>query len=430
MAELGKSLNGVGLATPPRAGLSAWAPLHEPLFRSLWIAALVSYTGQWIRNVGSGWLMASLTLSPLMVSLVQAASGLPVFLVILPAGAVADMVDRRRLLLVTQMWMVIAAAALGFLTLAHMMTPWLLLAFTFVLGVGAVMNDPAWQAITPEIVSAENFAAGVALNSAGYNVARAVGPAIGGFIIAGAGTSAAFLISAASFFGVIYFLYRWKRRPHEAPEPRERVLRAMRTGFEYVRHSAEVKAVLVRTAVFSFSASAILAMLPLIAKRFGSVGYGALLGCFGAGALAGALVLPAMRRVSSVNALVAMATVLYAAATLASGRVYIFVVLCGVLFAGGVAWIVIVASLNVSAQTLSPAWLRARILSIYILVLQGGIAAGSAAWGAVGERWGIPTAMLFAALGLVLGLVTVRRFPLRAEGFTFSPSNAADGAVS
>ncbi len=430
MAELGKSLNGVALAPPPRAGLSAWAPLHEPLFRSLWIAALVSYTGQWVRNVASGWLMASLTLSPLMVSLVQSASVLPVFLVILPAGAVADMVDRRRLLLVTQLWMVVAAAALGFLTLFHMMTPWLLLAFTFLLGIGAVMNDPAWQAITPEVVSTENFAAGVALNSAGYNVARAVGPAIGGFIIAGAGTSAAFLISAASFFGVIFFLYRWKRRPHEAPQPRERVLRAMRTGFEYVRHSSEVKAVLVRTAVFSFSASAMLAMLPLIAQPFGSVGYGALLGCFGAGALWGAMALPAIRQMSSVNAMVAMATVLYAAATFASGRVHEFVALCAVLFAGGVAWIAIVASLNVAAQCLSPAWLRARILSVYILVLQGGIAAGSAAWGAVGERRGIPAAMLFAAIGLVLGLAAVRRFPLHANGFIFSPTNAADGGVS
>jgi MFS family permease len=425
MAELGKSLNGIQLK-PPRAGLSAWAPLHEPLFRSLWIAAVISYTGRWIQSVGSGWLMASLTLSPMMVSLVQAASSLPAFLVILPAGALADMVDRRRLLLVTQTWMVVAAASLGFLAVFGMVTPWVLLVFTFMMGIGAVMNDPAWQAITPEVVSEENFAAGVAMNSAGFNVARAVGPALGGIIIAAAGFGLAFLLNAASLFGVIFFLLRWKRRPHEQPVPRVRVMRAMHTGFEYVRHSTEVKAVLVRTAVFSFSATALLAMLPLIARPFGSVGYGALLGSFGAGALGGAIVLPALRRRVPVNALVAFATVLFAAATMFSGRVHSFAVLCAVLFAGGVAWIAIVASLNISAQTMSPAWLRARTLSIYLLVLQGGMAAGSAAWGAVGERWGIPNAMLFSALGLLAGLLTIRHFRLRADGFTFPPSAASD----
>jgi predicted MFS family arabinose efflux permease len=323
-----------------------------------------------------------------------------------------------------QTWMVVAAAALGILTLLHLVTPWILLMFTFLIGFGAVMNDPAWQAITPEVVSEQNFAAAVALNSAGYNVGRAVGPAIGGVIIAAAGTGSAFLINAASIFGVIFFLYRWKRRPHESPLAGERVMRAMRTGIEYVRHSHEVRAVLVRTAVFSVSASALLAMLPLIARPFGSIGYGGLLGFFGAGALGGAIALPALRRIVSVNALVALATVLYAVATLASGRVHSFAVLSVVLGAAGVAWIAIVASLNVSAQTMSPAWLRARMLSIYLLVLQGGMAAGSAAWGAVGERWGIPAAMLVAALGLIAGLATIRHFRLRADRFACSSAGA------
>lgn len=425
MAELGKSLHGIQLKRPA-APLSAWAPLREPLFRSLWIAAVVCYTGRWILSVASGWLMTGLTLSPLMVALVQAASTLPAFLVLLPAGALADMVDRRHFLLVMQTWMVVAAAALGILTFLNLVTPWILLLFTFLIGFGAVMNDPAWQAITPEVVSEENFAAAVALNSAGYNLGRAVGPAIGGVIIAAAGTGSAFLINAVSIFGVIFFLYRWKRRPHEAPVPRERVMRAMRTGFEYVRHSHEVKAVLVRTAVFSFTASALLAMLPLIARPFGSIGYGALLGFFGAGALGGAIALPSLRRVVSVNTLVALATVLYALASFASGRVHMFSILCAVLFAGGVAWIAIVASLNVSAQTMSPAWLRARTLSIYLLVLQGGMAAGSAAWGAVGERWGIPAALLVSAVGLFAGLATIRRFRLRADGFAFPPAGTSE----
>jgi len=194
---------------------SAWGPLREPVFRSLWIAAVVSYTGTWMQNVGAGWLMTQLTTSPLMVSLVQGASAIPVFLVVLPAGALADMVDRRRLLLFTQGWMVVAAAALGGLTLWHVVSPWTLLVFTFFLGLGAVMNDPAWQAITPEVVSTPRHASAVALNSAGFNVARATGPALGGIVVAAAGSGWSFLLNAASFFGVIVFLCRWKRAPHE-----------------------------------------------------------------------------------------------------------------------------------------------------------------------------------------------------------------------
>ena len=175
----------------------AWAPLAEPLFRSLWIAAVISYTGTWMQNVGAGWLMTQLTTSPLMVSLVQAAAAVPVFLVVLPAGALADMVDRRRLLLFTQGWMVVASAALGVLTLIHAVSPLVLLLFTFLLGLGAVMNDPAWQAITPDVVSPARHASAVALNSAGFNVARAVGPALGGIVVAAAGSGWSFLLNAA-----------------------------------------------------------------------------------------------------------------------------------------------------------------------------------------------------------------------------------------
>src|SRR3984957_3904355 len=210
----------------------AWAPLREPLFRSLWIAAVVSYTGTWMQNVGAGWLMTQLTTSPLMVSLVQAAAAVPVFLVVLPAGALADMVDRRRLLLFTQGWMVVTAAALGVLTLFHAVDPWVLLVFTFLLGLGAVMNDPAWQAITPEVVSPARHASAVALNSAGFNVARAVGPALGGLVVAAAGSGWSFLLNAGSFFGVIFFLYRWRCAPAEpGPTPALRVRDSIAEGF-------------------------------------------------------------------------------------------------------------------------------------------------------------------------------------------------------
>ena len=423
MSELAKAPIRGGLYDNVQA--AAWAPLGEPLFRSLWIAAVISYTGTWMQNVGAGWLMTQLTLSPLMVGLVQAAQTLPVFLVILPAGALADMVDRRRFLLLTQGWMVIASATLGILTLTSCISPWVLLLFTFLLGLGAVMNDPAWQAITPEVVSPSRHAPAVALNSVGFNVARAVGPALGGIVIAMAGSGFAFLLNAVSFFGVIFFLYRWKR-PHVEQVETGRVMDAIRAGFQHIRTSATGKAVLIRTGAFSIAASSLPALLPIIARPFGASGYGLLLGCFGLGALAGAALLPRMRQRLSVDGLVGFAILLFAAMTFAAGRVHTFGFLSVVLFVSGTAWIGILACLNVAAQTMCPARLRARALSMYLLVLQGGMALGSTAWGGLAARRGIPEAMLFSALALVAGLATIRRHRLTAQELAFAPAVVRD----
>ncbi|HZR32269.1 MAG TPA: MFS transporter [Terriglobales bacterium] len=406
---------------------SPWGPFREPVFRSLWIAAVISYTGTWMQNLGSGWLMTSLSMSPLMVSLVQVASSLPVFLVALPAGALADLVDRRRLLIVTQTWMVIAAAALGVITVLHLVTAWLLLLFTFFLGLGAVMNDPAWQAITPEIISGEQHASAVALNSAGYNVARAIGPALGGAVIAAAGSGVAFLINAASFFGVIFFLCQWKRKAKNGAEG-GRIWGAMKEGIAYVRQSPAVKAVLVRTLAVSLSASALLALLPIIARPHGAIGYGLLLGSFGLGALAGAAILPRIRSHTGMDNMVGAATVVFAVVTFAAGQVHWFALLGAVLFLGGVAWITILACLNVTAQTMSPPWVLARSLSMYILVLQGGVAAGSVIWGAVAEKQGVPRALMYAALGLVLGLISMKWHRLR--GSEVDLAHYADAGVT
>jgi MFS family permease len=410
---------------PVTASAAAWAPLREPLFRSLWIAAVISYTGTWMQNVGAGWLMTQLTMSPLMVSLVQAASTLPVFLVILPAGALADMVDRRRFLLLTQGWMVAASALLGVLTLLGHTTPWILLLFTFLLGLGAVMNDPAWQAITPEIVSSRGFTPAVALNSVGFNVARAVGPALGGIVIAIAGSGMAFLLNAASFFGVIFFLYRWKRSQHEQVET-GRVRDAILVGLRYVGSAPLVRCVLIRTGAFSLAASSLLALLPIIASPHGATGFGLLLGSFGLGALAGAAVLPRLRSQFSVDGVVSIAIIVFAAMTFAAGRATNFGWLEVILFTSGTAWIAILACLNVAAQTMSPSFLRARALSLYLLVLQGGMAIGSAVWGAFASRWGIPTALLFSALALLAGLVSVRRYPLTSQELQYAPAVVRD----
>jgi len=404
---------------------SAWAPLGEPLFRSLWLAAVISYIGTWMQNVGAGWLMTQLTTSPLMVSLVTAATTLPVFLVILPAGALADMVDRRRFLLATQGWMVVAAALLGILTLRHAVTPWMLLVFTFVLGLGAVMNDPAWQAITPEIVSAQSHEAAVALNSVGFNVARAIGPALGGLVIAAAGSGVAFLLNAVSFFGVIFFLYRWKR-PHYEHVEKGRVTDAMLTGLRFVRDAPVVRCVLIRTGAFSLAASSMPALLPILARPHGATGYGLLMGSFGLGALAGAAALPRLRSRLSVDGLVVFGTLLFAAMSFAAGRVETFPALSLVLFTSGIAWIGILACLNVAAQTMSPPWLRARALSMYLLVLQGGMALGSAAWGGLATKVGVPSALLYSSVALVAGLFTVLRYRLTSQGLSLAPAVVRD----
>ena len=404
------AVSGSPIATSPRRTLLG--PLHEPLFRSLWIAAVVSYTGTWMQNVGAGWLMTSLTMSPLMVGLVQAASSIAVFLVVLPAGAIADVVDRRKLLLLTQLWMVLAAAALGVLTIAGLVTPALLLLFTFLMGFGAVLNDPAWQAITPEVVSRENFAAGIALNSAGFNVARAIGPALGGLVIYAAGSGIAFLLNAASFFGVIYFLYRWKCAPGRTSLSLKHTFDTMFDGLRHLRGSRNMHAVLVRSAVFSISGSALLALLPLISHPFGSQGFGLLLAVFGVGALIGATIMPFLRRMMSVDALVATSTAVFAVTTYAGGRWCGFLPMSITLLIAGIAWIQILASLNVSAQTMAPHFLRARAISMYLLVLQGGFAVGAALWGAVAERSGVQQSLQYASVGLLLGIAATIWFRL------------------
>jgi MFS family permease len=417
------SIPAVGM---PRQGPdSPWAPLREPLFRSLWMAAVVSYTGTWMQNVGAGWLMTQITDSPLMVGLVQAAAAVPVFLVVLPAGALADMVDRRRLLLFTQCWMVLAAAVLGILTLSGAVSPWVLLLFTFVMGVGAVMNDPAWQAITPEVVSPQRHASAVALNSAGFNVARAAGPALGGIVVAAAGSGWSFLLNAASFFGVILFLYTWKRTPH-MPQPTRRISAAIGEGFRYVQGAPQVKSVLIRTGAFSIGASSLLALLPVVCQPHGAQGYGFLLTCFGLGAFSGAAILPRLRLQYSVDGLVAGATILFAMMTFAAGQVHIFEWLCLVLFTAGAAWIGILACFNVVAQTMCPSWMRARALSMYLLVLQGGMAIGSALWGAVAARQGVPETLAWSSLAMVVGLSTIRRHRLTAAELEMAPAVVRD----
>src|SRR3989449_9569477 len=396
---------------------SAWAPLSHPVFRALWIASLISNVGTWMQNVGAAWTMTSLSPSPLMVALVQSATSLPVLLVGLPAGAVADIVDRRRLLIVTQTWMLAAAALLAVLAFADVMTATLLLALTFALGIGVAMNTPTWQAITGELVPPSELMRAVALNALPINIGRAIGPALGGILVAASGPALVFALNAASFVAVLVVVYRWRRETPRTVLPAERVIGATRAGMRYARHAPPVVAVLVRTGVFIVCASAFWALLPVIARQdlgLSALGYGLLLGCFGLGAIAGAAFLPRLKRRLEVDAVVALATIVFALVS-AVTAVWRFVPGIGIaMIPGGVAWIALIASLNGAAQTAAPEWVRARALGIYLLVFQGGLGVGSALWGLAAQHVGVAIALASSACAAVVGLAAIRRWPLRA----------------
>jgi MFS family permease len=404
---------------------SAWSPLWEPIFRALWIATVASNLGTWMEDVGESWLMLSLTKSPILVALVETAGSLPIVLLALPAGALADVCGKRRLVLVTQTWMMVSAAVLGILTIAGLTTPWLLLLLTFILGLGSAMNSPAWQAIIPELVPRGELSAAVTLSSVAINVSRAVGPALGGLIVAAAGSGVVFLLNAASFLAVIVVIYRWQPTSTQSTRPPEHVLGAMRAGLRYVRYSPELRATFVRTASFIVCASALWALLPLQARQglgLGSFGYGVLLGSIGAGAVSGAGLLPTVRRKISNNLLVDGASLLFAIVTVVLAIVNNPVIVGCALVFGGFAWIAVVSSFNTAAQAAAPGWVRARALSFYTLVFMGGMAVGSAIWGAVATRFSVEGALVISAIGLIAGSATSLRYRLISDaGLNLAP---------
>ncbi|HME72692.1 MAG TPA: MFS transporter, partial [Myxococcota bacterium] len=377
----------------------AWKPLRRPVFRALWIATIASAIGTWMQDVGASWLMTSLAPTPLLVSLVQAASNLPFFVLALPAGALADLVDRRRLLMVSQAWMLLSAAALGILTLSGAVTPVSLLLLTFCLGVGSALNAPAWQAITPELVPREELPDAISLNGMAMNVARAAGPALGGAVVAIVGSGPTFLLNAASFLGVIAVLARWERPRRESRLPPEDLYGAIRAGIRYVRHSTQLTTVLVRALSFILCGSVVWALLPLFAREtlgLGPSGYGALLGFFGAGAVSGAFLLPRLRRALSAERVATGSVLAFAAVTLVLGLARDGKLVGIALVIGGAAWLILLSSLNLAAQSAVPSWVRARAMAVHLLVIFGGMAIGSAFWGAIATFIDIPAAFELA----------------------------------
>jgi len=415
------------MTMPVAEAAAAERPLASPMFRTLWIATIVSNVGTWMHDVGAGWLMTSLSPDPLMVALVQAATTFPMFALALPAGALADIVDRRRLLIGAQLFGLIGAAGLAAITLAGLTTAWVLLVFTALIAVGAAFSAPAFQAIVPELVPPKALQQAVALNSLGVNIARAIGPALGGVIIAASGPAAVFAVNALSVIGVIIVLFRWRRNASERHLPAEHMVGAMRAGLRYAMRAPELQVVLIRSVGFFLFASALWALLPIIARRdlgLGPAGYGGLLTFMGLGAIGGAILMPRLRGRMGANTITLAASILLATAMAALSLAGGFWAASAALFVAGFAWIAMMASLNGGAQATSPGWVKARALAIYLLVFQGSMAGGSALWGSVASRIGVPSTLLAAAALLVAAAIILAwRYPLdRASMLDLAPS--------
>ncbi|MEZ6187204.1 MAG: MFS transporter [Planctomycetota bacterium] len=416
------------MSAPAEPAVGAWAPLRRGLFLAFWLANLASLIGTWVQEVGAAWLMTTLTDDPLPVALIQSAASLPVLVLALPAGALADVFDRRRLLLVAQGWMLLVALALGLLTLGGAASPALLLASTLLLGVGAALNAPVWQAVLPELVDDAELPAAVALGSVGFNVARAVGPALGGALVAAAGPGIAFLVNAGSFLGVLGVVALWRRPRPELQLPPETVLASVIGGLRYVRHEPAVRAVLVRVGAFMLCGSALWSLLPVIAKQelqVGALAYGLLLGSLGLGAVLGALGLAQLRERTSTDALVAGATVVLAGVVLTVAHLRSFPALCAVLLVGGAAWLALLSSFNTAVQTLVAAWVRGRAVALYLLVFAGGASLGGLGWGVLASRASSGVALSAGAAGLIGGLILIPWFRLpRARPEGLAPAQA------
>jgi MFS family permease len=387
----------------PTASPNLWRPLRVTVFRNLLVADVISDAGAFMQNVGAAWLMVSLGAGPIYVALTQTAASLPYFVLALPAGAAGDIVDRRKLILFTESWMMGVALILALLTIAGVMSPWILLVLTFALSAGDAFEAPAWRAILPELVPKEDLAAASALNGIEFNLARAVGPALAGTIISVAGVATAFVANFVSFFGVILVVAKWKRPVRKRSAPPESFSGATVAAIRYVRHSPAILTVLLRTGVVMFFSSALFALLPTVSRSVNqnATGYGLLLGCFGGGAIIGALVMQSARDKWATESIVSTGVVSLGLVILAMSGLHRLSTLAAVMLVGGAAWVIFISLINALVQNLAPDWVRARVLAVFILVYQGSYALGTAAWGAVAQRSGVATALVYAGVGTI-----------------------------
>src|SRR5713226_7433640 len=388
------------------------SPLKNTLYRFLWVTMFASDIGAAMQTVGSGWLITSLAPSPFVVSLLQVMTSLSIFLLALPAGALADIVDRRKLFLVTQYFSLAVAATLSILTFGGFTTSSVLLVFTFLLGLGNAMSLPVNIVIQTELVPKKKALAAMTLFSVAVYIGLAVGPLLGGLVIIKERPWAVFMLNALSFVGIIVFLHRWHKPSERKLLPPEQVIGAIRTGLRYMRHSLHVRALFVRDFALTICGSALVSLLPLLARNEAGSN-SILIGAFGIGGMISGLVIVPRIKKTLIEKRVTSATILYAVAmAVLSFQHDIIIVFVGI-FAVGTALIIITSSLNFVAYNSVSAWVRTRVVSVHQLVYWGGVATGSIVWGIVAEICGIPTALLAASIGLVIGLVTSTRYKLK-----------------
>jgi MFS family permease len=401
---------------PPRG--AALGPFRHPAFTVIWAASLAANLGTWMYTAASGWLMTGLNPDPLIVSLVQVAASLPIFLIAIPAGALADIVDRRRFLIGGEIANTAIATIFAALVTLGLVTAPILLVFTFLIAAFGALTAPAWQAVTPQLVPKQDLSAAIAVDTIGFNLTRAIGPALGGALTAAFGVAAPFWINAASNLGINGALQWWRPPRHGSGQlPAERFMGAIRTGFRYARNNLRLRATLVRAVAFFVFASAYWALLPLIARERIAAGpeiYGLLLGAIGVGAIVGAVALPHAKERFGANRLVVVGTLGTAVALVMFGIARNSATALAASLLAGAAWIVVLTSLNVSAQVTLPEWVRARGLAIFMTVYFGAHTAGSALWGQVAALWGLPLAHFIAAAGILIAIPLTWRWRVQA----------------
>lgn len=390
-------------------------PLQHPVFRNIWLANLASSFGALIQGVGAAWLMTAIANSVDMVALVQASTSLPIMLFSVVGGAIADSFNRRKVLIFAQLFMLTVSALLMLVTYLGWINPWLLLAFTFLLGCGTAINNPSWQASVGDLVPRSDLPSAVALNSIGFNLSRSVGPAVGGIIVAAAGAAAAFLVNTLSYLALIFVLFRWKPGLVEAGLPREPIGRAIVSGFRYVAMSPGIGRVLLRSFAFGSTTIVILALLPVAAAALpggGPLIYGLLLGAFGLGAVGGALLSSSLQQRLGSETLVRLSFVGFAVCAAVTATGLSPWLTAAALLLGGACWVLALSLFNVSVQLASPRWVVGRALSFYQMATFGGMALGSWVWGLAAEEYGLFTALMAAAALMLVGAALGIRFPL------------------
>ncbi len=384
-------------------------------FRMLWIAALASNFGGLVQAVGAAWMMTSLTQSQSMVALVQSSVTLPIMIFSLLAGVFADNFDRRKVMLIAQSFMLMVSIVLAIMAYEGLLSPWLLLMFTFLIGCGTALHNPSWQASMGDIVSRDELSAAVSLNSMGFNLMRSIGPAAGGAIVAIAGAAAAFTVNAFSYVGIISALWFWRPAMPQRRLPREPMGSAFSAGLRYVAMSPNLMKVIFRGFLFGLSAIAILALLPLIVRDIlqgGAIVYGVLLGCFGAGAVGGALLNAQLRARFQNERITQVAFIVFAVSSVTLGVSNHYLFSGAALLLAGAAWVIALSLFNVTIQLSTPRWVVGRSLALYQTGVFGGMAGGSWAWGAIAENFGADRAMFVAATMLIVGALAGLAVPL------------------